>query len=144
MATKECCRCGELKDISLFQRLSKSKDGLRGDCKECSRRYYLADKDNHIARVQARKRAKRDALRKIVLKYYLGHPCVDCGEADPVVLEFDHISGDKQCTISYIVTHGLDADRLMDEIAKCEVRCANCHRRKTAKQFGWNTKYTLL
>lgn len=63
------------------------------------------------------------------------HPCVDCGEGDPIVLEFDHLR-DKKFSIS----KGLQ-DRpwqdVLDEIAKCEVVCANCHRRRTAHRGGF-------
>jgi hypothetical protein len=54
---------------------------------------------------------------------------------DPIVLEFDHLS-DKITAVSKMHRNfTLEAVKL--EIRKCEVRCANCHRRKTAKQFGW-------
>src|SRR3546814_8531418 len=65
--------------------------------------------------------------------YHLrAHPCVDCGETDPVVLEFDHLR-DKVGNVSAMV-HSNELWRLVDEIEKCEVVCANCHRRRTARR----------
>jgi hypothetical protein len=60
----------------------------------------------------------------------------DCGEKNPVVLEFDHIQ-DKKCDISRMLANGLSIKTIKAEISKCEVRCANCHRRKTAKDYNW-------
>lgn len=68
-------------------------------------------------------------------QYLLKNPCVDCGESDPVVLEFDH-RGDKRLMISSAVNN-YGASRLKEEIDKCEVRCSNCHKRKTAIEQGW-------
>ena len=66
------------------------------------------------------------------------HPCVDCGEGDPVVLEFDHKSGeDKTRAVCLLVARNWSWERIYTEIQKCEVQCANCHRRKTANQFGY-------
>jgi hypothetical protein len=64
---------------------------------------------------------------------------VDCGENDPVVLEFDHRDPEQKVeTICGLLRNLADNHTLLTEIAKCDVRCANCHRRKTAKQFGWH------
>ena len=63
------------------------------------------------------------------------HPCVDCGERDPLVLDFDHRS-DKIAEVSVLVGRGADWTTIAEEIAKCEVRCANCHRRRTAERAG--------
>jgi hypothetical protein len=62
---------------------------------------------------------------------------VDCGESDPAVLEFDHVSGKKTANISYLLGVVASWERLASEIQKCEVRCANCHRWKTAREQGW-------
>ena len=58
--------------------------------------------------------------------YLRDHPCVDCGESDLRVLEFDHVRGDKFKSIAQMYSYCLQ--RIMTEIAKCDVRCANCHR----------------
>jgi len=58
------------------------------------------------------------------------------GESDPVVLEFDH-QRDKVYAISWLVYNKRKIEVLQAEIEKCLVRCANCHRRKTAKDFGF-------
>ena len=63
---------------------------------------------------------------------------MDCGERDPVVLDFDHITPSvKGYKVSYLASQGLKIKTIEQEIELCEVRCANCHRRRTAKQFGW-------
>lgn len=69
-----------------------------------------------------------------MMDYLSEHPCVDCGESDPVVLEFDHLY-DKSANVSDMQVVSLS--RLAAEIAKCEVRCANCHRRKTAHELNY-------
>jgi hypothetical protein len=57
--------------------------------------------------------------------------CVDCGESDVRLLEFDHVRGIKESDISTLVPVGMAWQRIVREIAKCEVKCANCHRRRT-------------
>ena len=68
----------------------------------------------------------------LLLEFLASHPCVDCGETDPIVLEFDHLA-DK----AFAISKGL-RDRSWEsvrrEMAKCDVVCANCHRRRTARR----------
>ena len=73
------------------------------------------------------------------LEYLLSHPCVDCGEKDPVVLEFDHVRGVKEWNVSLLVRSNSSWKRVLEEIEKCEVVCANCHKRRTAERCpeGW-------
>ena len=69
------------------------------------------------------------------MAYFRDHPCVDCGETDPVVLEFDHLR-DKKFGIATGIRNRNWQD-VLDEIAKCDVVCANCHRRRTTKRGGF-------
>jgi len=59
------------------------------------------------------------------VSFFDEHPCVDCGERDPLVLEFDHLRD--KC---FGIAQGF-RDRnwqsILDEIAKCIVLCGNCH-----------------
>jgi hypothetical protein len=75
--------------------------------------------------------------RNKLLEYIRTHPCVDCGESDIEVLEFDHI-------MPYGKGHrGVwgwirgSEKRMMEEVARCEVRCSNCHTRKTRRSMGY-------
>jgi hypothetical protein len=79
----------------------------------------------------------RQTLREYAWEYLSTHPCVDCGETDPAVLEFDHVYGEKNQDVSVLIGRGSSLEALKREIALCEARCANCHRRKTAKERGF-------
>jgi hypothetical protein len=65
-----------------------------------------------------------------LLEYLRATPCVDCGERDPVVLDFDHV-GVKRRGVVQLAGQECSIANLEREIAECEVRCANCHRRRT-------------
>jgi hypothetical protein len=59
-------------------------------------------------------------------------PCADCGvRYPPHQLEFDHVRGTKVADVSRLATRPVGVKRLLEEIAKCEVVCANCHRLRT-------------
>lgn len=72
-----------------------------------------------------------------MIEYLDGRGCVECGENDLRVLDFDHVRGKKEGNISVMVGYGVSWERIGAELAKCEIRCANCHRKSTAAQFGW-------
>ena len=80
-----------------------------------------------------RMRARRGQLKEWVAAYLAEHPCVDCGESDADVLEFDHREGeDEDAEIGELVNHGAALYRLEREIGTCDVRCANHHRKRHA------------
>jgi hypothetical protein len=72
--------------------------------------------------------------RVFLLDFFSKHPCVDCGETDPLVLEFDHI-GTKEFGIGAEL-RSRNWQAILREIDKCEAVCANCHRRRTARRGG--------
>lgn len=78
--------------------------------------------------------------RQLMWDYLECHPCADCGEADIVVLQFDHRDPEaKVDNISSMVCKGRYGQAtLLSEMAKCDVVCANCHTRRTAVQQGWH------
>jgi 5-methylcytosine-specific restriction endonuclease McrA len=82
---------------------------------------------------------RRDAAREFLVEYLLQNPCVDCGEDDIVVLEFDHLDpSQKLFTLGVGASSGdYSLKKIEEEIAKCAVRCANCHRKKTARDRGY-------
>ena len=137
---KKCSKCGNLKPLSEFSFVHPAKmDGkLRPDCKACVRerssKWYAADPIAHQKRMAKIRTASIKRAKELVAQYLSTHPCVDCGESDSVVLDFDHVRGHKISNVSHMVGRGYREWRLKAEIAKCEVRCANCHRRITAKR----------
>jgi hypothetical protein len=100
-----------------------------------SRRHYEKHRDQVIADAKKYSKIVRARIRAYIKDYLKANPCVDCGEADPVILEFDHVR-DKDFNISDATRKGVSINKLRDEIAKCEVRCANCHRKKTYERRG--------
>ena len=108
--------------------------------REASRRHYAKHRDQVIAKAKMYSKAARVRIRTHINNHLKANPCVDCGETNTIVLEFDHIGDDKHFSISDAVRRGFSMEKVKDEIAKCEVRCANCHRRKTYERGGWTFK----
>ena len=139
---KTCRRCGYSLNVSEFNFKDRARGRLQVYCKRCSRQYvqdhYWRNKPYYVRKAMARNGVHRRDLFDRLLAYFRSHPCVDCGEADPVVLDFDHVdAASKSWNIADKVADGWAWRTILAEIAKCVVRCANCHRRRTARQFGW-------
>jgi len=112
-------------------------------CRACKASYdhdlYRGSPDRKRS-IQANNKARAIENAKRAFLYLLAHPCQYCGEKDPVVLEFDHVSGEKSSAITDMIRGGAYRwDTIAAEIEKCVVRCANCHRRRTAIQLGYRT-----
>jgi hypothetical protein len=105
-----------------------------------ARQHYAANRERKREQARDRMRRNRALIRAFILDYLKVHPCVDCGETNVVVLEFDHVRGKKEFHIGGATARNIALDRLEAEIAKCEVRCANCHRKRTYIEAGYTHK----
>jgi hypothetical protein len=78
------------------------------------------------------KRIKKQLAKNWVHQYKVNHSaCADCGVSyPPYVLDFDHLK-DKSFGISRALQLGLELDKIKQEVKKCEIVCANCHRIRT-------------
>lgn len=109
---------------------------------EAKRKY---DREYHAGRTPEAKAHKNELQRaravrnlKALRELKTGAGCADCHEKDPIVLEFDHRDRTaKRFDLGDATRLGMSLTKLLDEAAKCDVVCANCHRRRTAKQMKW-------
>lgn len=141
MKTRNCSKCKLQLSITEFHRKSSKSGKLQSICKTCrsdySKTYYYNHKDYFRAHGRKREAETRRYNQTMILEYLQNHPCVDCGESDPIVLEFDHEDpSSKFKGVGDLARSRYTWKTVLAEISKCSVRCANCHRRKTAKQFN--------
>lgn len=138
----KCTKCNKEKIDSDFNFKIKNKGLRHNQCRECTRfsvkKHYSNNRQYYLSKAKKRNKEVKLEIVDYLQKYFLKNPCVDCGETDFAVLEFDH-KGEfpKVKAVSTLIRHGVSFDKIRLEIAKCDVRCANCHRRKTARQFNW-------
>lgn len=144
---KICHACELELPLNEFPPNRARSDGRQSMCRPCysayQREYHrrrIAEDAEYRDRTRKARRERQIQIRRNnhqqLLQYFAAHPCVDCGEDDHVVLTFDHVRGEKRFTIADRL-HTMRWGRLLDEIAKCEVVCANCHMRRTARRAGY-------
>jgi hypothetical protein len=142
---RRCGVCGELKPFDEFAWRRKVRGQRDNMCRGCradyKRDHYEANKQRYVDQARERKQALAAKRMTYLIEFLKTHPCVDCGETDPLVLEFDHLV-DKAFDIGAAIPYRR-WQSILDEIAKCEVVCANCHRRRTSRRRGF-MRATLL
>lgn len=134
---KKCTKCYKDKDAEKdFAFYNKTTGVRRAMCKECvselTNRHYTDNKE--LYRVNQRTRRERN--RQFIKEYLSDKCCVDCGNSDWRVLEFDHVRGTKTNNVSKMVVDRVPIETIKEEIAKCDVRCANCHRIVSSERAG--------
>ena len=88
---------------------------------------------DHEARKRRRKERQLANIR-LVRAYFSAFPCMDCGEGDPDLLEFDHTKGKKTANVSDLVMQAYSWERIFAEIAQCVTVCVSCHRKRTIRR----------
>lgn len=136
-------------ELSEFNVRAASPDGRQSVCRRCnavrSRRYYAENLEKHRKAVAAQVAKTRAAHLERIGEYLLEHPCVDCGEADIRVLDFDHRDGeDKTGEVMKLAKAAYSWRRVSAEIAKCDVRCRNCHAKVTYERLGVTWRSRLM
>ena len=131
-----CLGCNKIK---VSDELYKNGKYIKTDkCKKCTNKKHreVYKKNIGVKRIEKKEisRKRRVQSRIKLLGYLSMHPCVDCGESNPVVLEFDH-QEKKKINVSQMGNYKWES--ILKEIKKCEVRCSNCHKIKTSQEQGW-------
>jgi hypothetical protein len=126
-----CSRCRKHLPLSCFPTRTNGKPQCW--CRDCFRDYWKEHYDNNKPYyfVKAKKGEKR--IRAII-RQAKEKPCTDCGVQHPFyVMDFDHRPGETKLFAlgSVGARVRVSLQRLLAEIAKCDVVCANCHRERT-------------
>jgi hypothetical protein len=134
--SKRCIRCKKRKPVSCFSKLRRSPDKLNCYCRECQRKanracwvpYYAKHRKRLLSVQKEKQRNRTKDLAKLK-----SVPCADCHKKYPFyVMDFDHVRGKKKFIMGRC--GNLKWKRVLKEIAKCDVVCANCHRTRTYKR----------
>lgn len=129
-----CIKCNTPKTGNEFGNRSGSSGHRKNRwCKTCCADYRESSRASH-------KRRRTENIR-FILEFLSAHPCVDCKETDLLILQFDHVDPSEKRDVMGMLA--LSREKIEIEIAKCVVRCANCHARRTAQQFN-TTRFKLV
>jgi hypothetical protein len=89
------------------------------------------DKANGYVKARRYDRARTQRTRELIADAK-AEVCMDCNRRYPsYVMDFDHVRGVKKFSLGRAAQHHPSIAALLDEIAKCDVVCASCHRERT-------------
>lgn len=131
---KKCSKCGEEKSLSEFYWRNKAKGTRMSACKACrstaaAQRWASgSEKESNYESKARRVQRAYDYIWSVLST----SSCADCDERNPLVFEFDHVRGTKIRDVGTMVVQNYGLQAIKDEIAKCEVVCANCHKIRTS------------
>lgn len=142
VGTIKCGLCKETKHFSNFNKNKTQTLGYQSVCRECNRerskRYYKENPEKHREEVEKRNKKQKKIVQDFIIKYLKENPCIKCGENDLRTLQFDHRNPtDKVNDVSSLIGGRSSLKKIVDEISKCDVLCANCHSKRTSEQFNW-------
>ena len=124
----------------------KKAGRLHAQCKDCYKEhrktYYVEHYAKYSDAYRERAKLRRLKLKRQnqinLVKYMHDKSCAHCAENDIRVLEFDHINpANKSFSIARAINDGKSWDIILTEINKCQILCSNCHKKRTATQYGW-------
>ena len=147
---RTCSRCKQELPDDAFRWRTKGRKHRQSQCRDCakltSKEHYTANKQAYKRRSAAHSARKIEEHSRKVYDLLAASSCFDCGERDVLTLDFDH--KDRQSKLfsiaDAVASHQYGWRKIEAEIAKCDVRCANCHRIKTAREnnsYRW--KFSL-
>jgi hypothetical protein len=138
--TKPCRTCKRDLPVESYRRRHNS-DLRLSECVFCVAEYMATWHQNMGSDLRLALSEKRDLRRhqitERVKRYKEDRGCQDCLRAFPhFVLDLDHVRGIKTMEVSRLASAGYSWEKIAEELSKCEVVCANCHRYRTAKRAG--------
>lgn len=130
---KFCPICQQTLDISNFGIRKKTK--TQSYCKACHakkhREWWAVNRLSKLDRNRKYKRVPGKKISALICKAK-SVPCIDCKQSfHPVCMDFDHVKGQKLFTIGSCSNGNNSIEKILVEMAKCEVVCSNCHRVRT-------------
>jgi hypothetical protein len=130
-ATKKCFGCKKVQPVSNFGWKLKKKNRRKSRCRRCDATWRAREYRHKSVAYRSRINKVHAELRAIVLGAK-NAPCLDCGRRyPPYVMDFDHRnSKEKVSKVSNLMRLG-SRQKLLTEIAKCDLVCSNCHRERT-------------
>lgn len=116
----------------------KDKDKRNSYQKEHGKGWYQA----HKGEVIERRKRQQCEIKLWYTEYKKTLCCIVCGENHPACLQFHHRDGvEKSFNIGDMARRPTSKKRLINEIAKCDVLCVNCHAklhwRETHETDSW-------
>lgn len=131
METKQCGMCKELlpkTDEFFATRKDRKENEFQHNCRECQKEYRKKHYENN--KIKYVNKAKLQT--KKMVDWFLGIKsklkCEVCGEDRHWVLDFHHTDPkQKDFEVSKMI-RSVSKETILNEISKCKVLCANCHR----------------
>jgi hypothetical protein len=133
MKSEQKRRCGRCNRNLLLSEFARYGQGHQSYCRSCKKEYDAAWYRTNKARRRAKVRADRAAYVAWLDSLKEGKPCVDCGRTyPPYVMEWDHLPGAiKTLVLADTRKAAYSKKRILAELEKCDLVCANCHRERT-------------
>lgn len=148
---KTCPRCMVDKEETEFA-ISNRTGKVCGVCQPCYEQHYAHlskssdyHKDKQRKERNAHKKDKIARGRHFLFEILKSASCMDCGYSNWIALEFDHRDPEqKHDAVTRMVNDGTTLERIKQEVAKCDIVCANCHAIRTANSSGsWRVTLPL-